>query len=324
MDPQLRDYALRMGDLLAVLAAAEERSQSQVYRDLLTVTADVIRIRIAGPDLADGSLPIEEHAQIAQKARDLVLAAACAATAPRPVWPTRKPIQAMEHVRRVRVGQSERGSYIMNVISRVPPLLHAQNGQLFETDEPFERQATQMLARSLHALDQAAQQAAVTQEMEAFDEAVNHGVNANLCDAVVGLWGGDEARHDLEFAFSWSPTRPVDPDAIKRVAISSDRVPVIREASKQMRERSPLEDFELTGPVVKLERTDGSAMGRVTLMGIIDDRQVRVALDLAGEHYQLAVDAHGNGHTLRTTGTLTREGRGLVLKDPTAPVVEQE
>jgi len=66
MDPEVRDYALRMGELLAVLAAAEKRSQSQVYRDLLTVTADVLRIRIAGPDLDDGSLPIEEHAQIAQ------------------------------------------------------------------------------------------------------------------------------------------------------------------------------------------------------------------------------------------------------------------
>ena len=43
-----------------------------------------------------------------------------------------------------------------------------------------------------------------------------------------------------------------------------------------------------------------------------------------GERYQRAVDAHRNGHTLRTTGTLTREGRGLVLKDPTTPVVEQE
>lgn len=121
MDSELRDYSLRMGDLLAVLAAVEGRSQLQVYSDPLTVTADVLHIRVVDPDLADGSMPIEQHAQMAQKARDLVLAAACATTERRPVWHKRKPMQAMDFVRRVRVGQSSRGSYIMNIISRVTP-----------------------------------------------------------------------------------------------------------------------------------------------------------------------------------------------------------
>ena len=88
MDPQVRDYALRMGELLSVLSAAERRSQWEVYSDLLTIAFDVTRIRISDPELTDGTLPIEEHAQIAQKARDLVLAAACAATERRPVWHT--------------------------------------------------------------------------------------------------------------------------------------------------------------------------------------------------------------------------------------------
>lgn len=224
MNLELRDYALRVSELLGVLAAAEKRSQWQVYSDLLTVTADVLRIRIMDPELADGTLPIEEHAQIAQNARDLVLAAACAATEPRPVWHKRKPTRAMDHVRRVRIGQSERGSYILTVISRIPPQLHGEQPPLFDTDTPFERKVTETLARSLHALTGAAEQAALTQQMAAFDEAIPHGVNANLCDAVVGLWGGDERQRNLEFSFSWSPARPVPPERVRRVAFSSDRI----------------------------------------------------------------------------------------------------
>lgn len=324
MDVELRDYALRMGDLLAVLATAEKRSQWQLYSDLLTVTSDVVRIRIADPELSDGSLPIEEHAKIAQKARDLVVAAACATTERRPVWHTRKPAQAMEHVRRVRIGQSERGSYVLTVISRVPPALHTRTAQLFEMDIPFERQVTQTLAQSLQALDRAAEHAAVTQEMEAFDQAVQHGVNANLCDAVVGLWGEDEVQRNLEFTFSWSPARPVAPDAVRRVVLSSDRVPVIREAGKQMREREPLPDFELSGPVVKLERAEGAATGRVTIIGLVEDRQARVVLELADQPYHVAVQAHDSGQTVRSSGTLTREGRGFVLRNPSDPVIEEE
>jgi hypothetical protein len=119
MNLQLPDYALRMGDLLAVLEAVEERSQLQIYTELLTVTADVIRIRIDDPELADGSLPIEQHVQIAHKARDLMLASACAATERRPVWHKRKPAQAIYHVRRIRIGQSGRGSYVISVISEI-------------------------------------------------------------------------------------------------------------------------------------------------------------------------------------------------------------
>lgn len=324
MDRGVKDYALRMGELLNVLAVAEKRSEWQVYRDLLTSTADVIRIRIADPDLNDGTLPIEEHAQIAQRARDLMLAAACAATETRPVWHSRKPGQALDHVRRVRIGQSEQGSYIVTVLSRVTPLLHGPNDQLFESEPPYERRVTETLAQSLVALEGAAEKAALTQEIAAFDQAVPRGVNANLCDAVVGLWGGDEVRRDLEFSFSWSPTRPVAADAVRRIGISSDRVPMIREAGRQMRDRAPLLDFDLAGPVVKLERADGAATGKVTVVGIVEDRQVRVAVEMGDPQYHAAVQAHDQGKTLRLFGTLLKEGRSYTLRNPTHIAVEDE
>lgn len=323
LDVTLRDYALRMGDLLSTLAAAEKRSQWEVYHDLLTITSDVTRIRIADPELADGTLPIEEHAQIAQKARDLVLAAACAATEVRPVWHASKPRQAVDHVRRVRIGQSERGSYVVTVLSRVTPVLH-DGKQLFESDPPFERRVTETLARSLSALERAAERAALTQEMAAFDEAVPRGVNANLCDAVVGLWGGGEAQRNLQFSFSWSPTRPVAADAVHSVAISADRVPVIREAGRVMRDRAPLPEFDLAGPVIKLERPEGAATGKVTVVGLLDDRQVRVALELGDPEYRAAIQAHQHGKTLRTFGTLIKEGRGYVLRNPSEIAIEDE
>jgi hypothetical protein len=324
LDAGIPDYALRMGDLLTVLAAAERRSQAEVYADLLRITSDVVRIRIADPELQDGTLPIEEHAQIAQRARDLVLAAACATTEKRAVWHKRKPGQAMEHVRRVRIGQSERGSYVVTVLSRITPQLQANADVLFESETPYDRRVTETLAHSLSALAGAAEQAALTQQMAAFDAAVPRGVNSNLCDAVVGLWGGDEMQRNLEFSFSWSPTRPVAPGEIRRVAFSSDRVPLIREAGRLMRERAPLPDFELSGPVLRLERAEGAVTGKVTIVGIVDDRQVRVAVELTDPEYQTAVQAHAQGRTVALSGSLQREGRGYLLRKATGIVVEAE
>jgi hypothetical protein len=324
LNSDIPDYALRIGDLLGVVAAAERRSQWDVYNDLLTITSDVIRIRIADAELRDGSLPIEEHAQIAQKARDLVLAAACATTEKRAVWHKRKPGQAMEHVRRVRIGQSERGSYVVTVLSRITPELHGASSQLFEPAAPYDRRVTLTLAHSLLALAGASEQAALTQNMAAFDDAVARGVNSNLCDAVAGLWGGDEVQRNLEFSFSWSPTRPVASDEIKRVAFSSDRVPLIREAARLMWERAPSPDFELSGPVVRLERAEGAAIGKVTVVGIVDERQARVTAEMGDPGYQVAVKSHARGQTVVLSGTLMREGRGYVLRNPTGITIEQE
>ena len=67
LDRTQRDFALRMGELLRTVAVAEGRSQADVYSDLLTTYADVIRIRIDDPELSDGTVPLEAHAHLAQR-----------------------------------------------------------------------------------------------------------------------------------------------------------------------------------------------------------------------------------------------------------------
>ena len=315
LDQSVRDYALRMGELLDTLAIAENRSQAAVLTDLLTTYADVIRIRIDDPEMKDGTVPIEVNAEIAQKVRDLFLAAACSATELRAFWHRRKPQQAVDQVRKLRVGQSERGSYVVTVISRVSPALHApQNGQLFDV-EPFERRVTQMLASSLSALDRTAATAALSQQYAVFGKAVSEGVSANLCDAVTGLSGDEDRDRRLEFTFAWSPARPVEPDVPSRVKFGPDRISVIREASRVMKELEPLDDFELEGAVVKLDRPLEQTDGRVTVMGTIDGKPRNVTLELEGSHYDLAISAHQHQQPFRCVGRLERQGRGFVLRD---------
>lgn len=324
LDPSSRDFALRMGDILQVLAVVEKRSQEEIYADLLTTTADVLRIRIEDADLQDGTLPIEVHTRVAQKARDLMLATACAATEARAVWHTRKPAQALEEVRKVRIGQTERGSYVVTVITRVSPELHIPKDRLFETEVPFERRMTQTLASSLFLLERAAEVAALSGEFAAFDASGSKGVSANLCDAVAGLWGEEGRFRNLEFTFSWSPARPPSPDAVRRVRFTADRIPVIREAGRLLRERAPITDFELEGAVVKLERAEGAPTGKVTILGQVEGKPRRVVVEMDDSNYRLAVRAHGECKALRCYGSLMREGRSLILQEPREIAIVEE
>ena len=67
-----------MSDVLQVLEVAEKRTQLEIFQDLLFTSADIVRVRLADSELAEGS---GEGAQFFQKAKDL--AAACAAAGPR-------------------------------------------------------------------------------------------------------------------------------------------------------------------------------------------------------------------------------------------------
>lgn len=122
LDPSYDDYADRLQEALDRLAATEHRSPTAVIADLTAASSDSIRVRVARPDAADGTIAISAGLRVIEGARDLLLAAACAAVEPRRVFGPTRPRQANDYLRRqVRLGQTERGSYVITLISRLPP-----------------------------------------------------------------------------------------------------------------------------------------------------------------------------------------------------------
>jgi hypothetical protein len=318
LDPQLGDFALRMSDLLCSIEAVEERPQLEILDDLLESSADVIRVRITNAELADGTVPIEDGSQFFYKAKDLMLAAACAAVSPRAYYPSKKPAQAMDYIRRVRLGQTERGSFVLKIVSRVTPCLSGGNGRLFDMEEPFERLVTQTLSHGLASVRTAAGEAASSGKIESFIGAVDKGVNANLCEAITGMASTSEGDQALEVSFSWSRHRPISSGFPfpNKIILPPDTMPVIREATRYFKETSPREDFEIHGPVVKLERGEGESIGRVTVMAFVDEKPHKVAFELSESDYENAIRAHKDNQSINCFGILIREGKLFRLKDP--------
>src|SRR5262249_10847447 len=72
-----RDYAKRVSEVLALLSEAEDRSQLEILHDVPLVSRDIVRLRAIVQGRTDGTMPLADAAQIAQAARNLMLAAAC-------------------------------------------------------------------------------------------------------------------------------------------------------------------------------------------------------------------------------------------------------
>jgi hypothetical protein len=316
LSTELRDFAARVGDVLRVLQIAERRSELAILSDLVTTSADVIRIQLETFEAASGSIPLEEGVSLVERARDLLLAAASAAIDPRPSYGPKRPAQATDYVRGVRLGQTERGSYVVTLISKVTPDL-AAHGQAHVVAEPFERRAVETLAKSVASTAVAAGQAIVSGDFNAFSERVIDGVSANLCDALVGMAGGPEARRDLSFHFSWARNRRGPVEQHQTIRLDSTAFPVIAEAARVFREITPEDEYTLFGPVVRLERQEWETSGRVTVLSFGEHARPRkVTLTLEADDYRAAVEAHDQKLPLVVVGTLYKEGRAFLLKNP--------
>jgi len=286
-------------------------------QDLLTTGSDLIRVRAAGRDAESGSLPLEQAVAFVERSRDMVLAAACAAITKRPYFATRKPTRATEYLSRVRMGQTERGSYVLTILSPVAPELVAEC-QLpldLEMPEPYERQVTRTLAEALAAMAQAARQAASSGGLAAFEQAVTQGVSANLCDAVAGLSAVSTAD-GLDIRIAWSRTRPTASTVPSRIVLGSDSIPLIQEAARLFKDTAPVEDVEIQGFVTRLARGPQEPSGEVTLEGFVDGQLRRVAVELGEGVYTQAVQAHEQRQRVACGGDLVKERGGFRLQQP--------
>ena len=311
------DFPRRVRDLIETLQAEEHRGLLEILEDLTTPHADIVRARLAPEGDMGGTLPLEDGAAAFQHMRDLMLSAACAAVAPKQVYAKRKPDQAMKYLREARIGQTQRGSYVITVLSPVPPVLLAGNQTVMlpETEEePFGRKTVRILAEALAATVSGVADAASTGKLDAFSAGVCMGVSANLCEAILGLNEGSGSR-GLGFSFSWAPSRGA-PEGVKNVQqLQADSMPYLEEASRHFRQTSELEEVEVFGVVHRLEHLNGDA-GKVTIVGTADSERRTVVMELAGELHKLAIRAYEKLLPVACVGELAKEGKSYTLRNP--------
>jgi hypothetical protein len=314
----LRDFPFRMFDTLKTLEVVENRDQLEIFADLKSSATDVVRVRLADPDVRDGSLPLERAAEVVSRSFDMMLAAACATVDPKYYFPSRKPQLATDYMRNVRMGQTERGSFVVTILSRVTPVLSHVRVQDAETmPAPFERKVTQKLSSALNAIVGSAKVAVATGDVNPFEVSVSEGVSANLCDALAGMSEADGNGADLDVSLAWARVRPADAGPLVRHRIGKDVVPVLREVSRIFKSRAPLEDFEVRGPVFRMVRDPvGASDGEVTIAGFIEGVARSIWVHLGGSDYLSAADAFKNQRLVCVTGILRKEGGRYRLSNP--------
>jgi hypothetical protein len=300
------DYSRRMAEAIGILSFIEQRPAALVLRDILTARADVVRFKrpSASPE---GSILLADGLTLVDQALDMITAAASSAVAARRVVPSRRPLLTQQYLQQVRLGQTEKSSYVITVISPLERLAVEEPTLFEQTEESFPRRVTRTLTSGLQALADGTEQVRREGDFRIFDGLIVSGVSANLCESVARLVRSPDRESAVEIQVDWAATQP-RPEIVSRFEPGME--PYLLEAARRFRAAEPLEGTLLTGVVVRLQRARDELEGRITVSCVVDGalRQLGVPLGLAD--YQNAVDAHRERRGVMFRADISKVGRG--------------
>lgn len=312
------DYALRIREALDILSEVERRPAADVLGDLLTATFDVMRVRLDYEGIKDGTIKLDDGVGLFDNTRKLLSSAARSVVKPKPHYVAGMPNKVTEYLSDVRVGQTERGSYVIALLSPVPtPAPTSNQDPLFEAEapDPFERVVSKTLLQALEVAKSSAEQIVAEWALGSLQNMIAKGVSANLCEALVQIsnsGGGAGLDVDLRWAF----TKPVAEETHRTVTFNPQAMPVIEQVGRLLREQPVQENYMLQGYVTRLSRERGDDEGTIVVHGPVDDTYRRVLVELGTQDYRRAAQAHEAGSPVACYGQLQRIGKHFVLHNP--------
>ena len=300
----LGDYADVVSRLVEIFANAVETDELSLYRDLVTADRDVIRVRAA--ENSDGAVAVDDGLALLQGAHDLLLATACSLWNPRPLYRAGSNREAVEQVSRIQLGQTEQDSFAVTLLTPVvaPPMQSIFTDGWGLKNDPVERRLTRRLTGALEAARTATGQTVVG-GTDAFSQAVEEGVSANLCDALAMLI---EPFPALDVSVTWARTLPRK-TARKTVRFGRSDAPILREAARSFRNREPRPDVRVFGFVQRLKRDEAETGGIIALRTSVDGRNQSIATILESFDYEWAIQAHRAKAPIVMEGDLERIGQ---------------
>lgn len=303
-----KDFLSRIADVMNVLAEFEKREASEIARASAGYFADHIRVRVIHQDVEDGTIPLHDGVLLNQRARDVIAAGTLSTTAKRKQFIGKRPPDVQEFLESLRLGQTEVGSYIVNIIA---PVKMEPAGMENIPTTSRTRLITSNLTSSLSALSEAIEKYAVASDPSVFEGAIAKGVSANMCDALVGLSGESKSR-GFEIT--------ITPSAVDRIKIepktflfSAEKVQFIAAASEYYKDDFILPNYLVVGPIKRLDRAKGIEVGTVTIQATILGMEKNVSVELESDDYLIAVSAHKAGEIVSCRGDIHVKMRSATL-----------
>jgi hypothetical protein len=315
LDSSAPDYARRIAEAVAALAAMETRPEPEVLNDLLQTDSDVLRFRVSSTETSRGTLPLEEVIALLEGSKKALLAAACSVLVPRHHHPRLSRSEAEQLLESCRFGQTERGSFAVTIACPVDSVDAPVSPQ---APVPFARETTQLLMRSAERI----LTGILRDDEESILDPTSPGptISSNFCQALLQMQPPQE-QSSLTISCTWAPVLlPSGPEAMRSVTFRKEHFPVIERIGKRLQPAGEPEHDLFIGYVDALNGSmgdNGEMQGEVTLLLLYAGETLRAKIDLDSQDYRTANEAHMSGGAVSVRGSLHLGRRIHRLRDVT-------
>lgn len=296
-----RDYPDRVSMLLEQLAGLRSESVEKVRRDAALVHFDVASIRAADETAIDDSIPLQAGLELFTAARKMIVAAAGATERRASHFGRSLSGKAREHSHVVRVGQTQRGSYIVPIISRARYALEQPVSEAHldvEVEESlFDRRVMSTFARALGTLEELAVTHGRTPKGSEVTDAVSEGVSRELCTGVLKALKSPSIS-DLSVAFQWAPATTPPRGAPDSVAFPDSAKGSLIDLAERLRTLDLPRKDVLYGLVTELRHRPNDPARRVGVEALVGRRVRTVYMNLTPEQYEIAQACHERSKVL--------------------------
>ncbi|MFC5956299.1 hypothetical protein ACFP51_18015 [Streptomyces pratens] len=303
------DFERSIEMLTNEIARRENRPPEDIARDISRQFIDVTDLRAEDDDITDGTISLTAGLQLIEAANRLMVSAAAATINRQGSYGRGMPPAARAHARKMRLGQTRPGSYIVPVISRArfsdPVDRASQEPQLrIAADDSYhDRRVITTLSRALETL---AEMTAIRERGPSRDEmrsAVDEGVSSELCGAVLNvLFKGGVSEFDVKF--NWAVASPVPDSVANEITFTEDSIHILGEVEAELKEANLPSERVLYGVIRRLSLKSHETSGRVAMETVVDGKKRTVSFDLDLDAYRLAARYHGERRPVVVRGIL--------------------
>jgi hypothetical protein len=306
------DFEPRMKEVVRTIGEAEMRPRKNIFEDLLISGFDLIRVRSLNAD-NHGAIAFQAGLQLHDDCNRMIIAAALSAASdiPRKAWKGRRPELVEEYLKRVRLGQTQKASYAITLLS---PYAFDLNSNLGFFDESFGRRVSHRLAQALGSVEAALQESlGFDDPVPVFEQYVEKGVSADICLSLARIAENSEIAE-----LTITPSHSKFDGNVTQIVIEAQQAPVLLEVARAFEAEEPEPDYIAQGFIELIRgqpsRSDGSV---VLICPNPEGRGVRrVRVLFSAEDRQAVYNAGRDQKVIRVTGDLSRSKGKFTLRNP--------
>ncbi|MBW1597930.1 hypothetical protein [Streptomyces sp. JJ38] len=317
---EAEDFKRTLGVFTSEVARYERRKPEDVHRDIARQFLDVTDLRAADDDITESTISLQAGMSLFNSANRLMVSAAAATIQRQGYYGRSMPKAAHAHARRLRLGQTRPGSYVIPIISSARfgypiqteekvPRLHVESEESY-----FDRRVLATLSRSLETLAEMTMIRELAPSRDEVIDSVDEGVSTELCRAVLEVIGaGGISAFDV--SFKWATASPSPGNLRDQIKFTQEQATLIEEVGEELKGVEKPSETVLYGVIRKMSLRKNEQIGRVTLETLIAGRPRSVSFDLDLDTYRRAARYHGERRRVVVTGILdTPPGRPATMK----------